>query len=321
MVSSELILRFAMLSQLRREKLLQDNRHLFGALLVSLAVASESVSEPLDRADFDNGQATLRNGGQDCVSVKANDYRLRLIQTAVKEWARFGFHALDLSKPGRPDVLPPFDPPNLPTPNENGGPELMARIAGYWAVVPSGHYTISKQNSLWALHPDEGWQQHWSAAFTSWLTCESGMDRTQFKRSGSHWNYVEYAKHAPNSAFRFETASQFIGNEGDLACLDRRDSTHPHGLHCFLIVRKTSQNAYLIGGNVPDWRQSPAPMYGGLALIAVGVDPSGFLRRIDLPGNESIVWFCGLALKENSHFEVDQFGLDESITSRLDRFQ
>lgn len=271
-------------------------RSVAGALTASAIFTSSAVCESTNRVEFRRGQLILRPGGGQCAEHKKNNLRLELVQAARREWVRFGSRAIDVSGERGPARFLRYRFPEMPSGRQAADQGLLLRIGNYWAVVPTGLQAIDMQNRIWHSRQDSGWEPHWSAAFISWLMCESEVSVAGFKRSALHWEYVQFAKQNAGTIYRFSLPGSFLPHSGDISCLDRRDSTHPRSLQCFVVMATSDKKAYLIGGNVPDWHQSPPPESGGVALVVAGIDARGHLRPFRMHAGTTFDWFCGLIL-------------------------
>lgn len=216
--------------------------------------------------------------------LKEIGLRQRIVDLAAREWEAFHFPVLEFA--GHPSPLIPWiqshrarhqalfaGSQNIPDASatrmlRNGLLEddsaVAARIGGYWAVVPNAS-AITTQNFIWGKGgwAGAGWAQPWSAAFISWVMCETGMTRSQFTRAPSHAGYITgFFQNAAMSAYR-PTSLLEKPDIGDLICTGR-DSGNPIMsleqaaeaarndalMHCDIIVGLLPGRALLIGGNV-----------------------------------------------------------------------
>lgn len=192
------------------------------------------------------------------------------MDTAVQEWAYFGFSTDTQAR----EAAPPDTGPRRPfvyarlTPSE--GERLASSIAGYWAATPNSDWIVQRQNTAW----DEAgmgarWRDAWSAAFISWVMCESGLaSQEQFNRAIAHHSYIDQAIVAhdtqdPIAAYR----AYPIGSEtivpGDMLCRGSRPAYRSIAerraqlgvgarTHCDIVVSvdELQEQITVIGGNV-----------------------------------------------------------------------
>jgi hypothetical protein len=211
--------------------------------------------------------------------------RRRIVDIAVQEWAFFGFTVVDQTGPRqRLDRRAPERSAASGRGQQPGGARrrirwlnaeesarVAATIAGYWAATPEGGWILENQNKEWN-GPDgvaARWRDPWSAAFISWVACESGLGSgSQFQRAIAHHKYIDQAIRARDG--RDSTAAYVaydIGERdmapGDLLCSGRRpdyrslaDRRRQMGdgarTHCDLVVQLEEQagRVLVIGGNV-----------------------------------------------------------------------
>lgn len=213
----------------------------------------------------------------------------RMIDLAAAEWAWFGLPVLDLSA-GPATAVPrgtqapaTFDIVD-PSRNFSVGTRVMRRaarlglmeddaevratIAGYWAATGDDD-ALRVQRIVNFAEPGAGWAVPWSAAFVSWLACESGLSQSAFRRSGSHIDYVRAALRARDGgdgahAFVAYDLAETVPQAGDLLCAARANTAFAsladvragagdsNAMHCDLVVKtdQKQQRIYAIGGNV-----------------------------------------------------------------------
>lgn len=225
------------------------------------------VRAPYERIEGEPGN--MRIVDRTCQAMPRSQLRRRIVDTAVQEWAWFGY-STDV-QPRTPAVRStprrPFVYPRLP-------PEQSARvassIAGYWAATPDSDWILQGQNSAWQ---DKGigerWRNAWSAAFISWVMCESGLSEPeQFRRAIAHHSYIDQAIVARDTSDgRAAYRAYGIGDQaiqpGDLLCrgsrpayrnLAERRSQLGVGArtHCDIVVKvdEAQEQISVIGGNV-----------------------------------------------------------------------
>ena len=230
------------------------------------------VTPPSERVRGPAGQMTLRP--VTCRAGPMAETRRRIVDVAVQEWGFFGFPIVDYT--GLEDEVsfslerPPWRGrfPALP---QEEAVRVAASVAGYWAVTPQGSDMIARQNRAWGepWGVDGRWADPWSAAFISWVMCESGLGETgQFQRAIAHWTYIDQAIRARDGgASNAGFVAHDIGVEpiapGDLLCSSRRpayrsiaERRRQLGIgartHCDIVVKvdEAGNRIFAIGGNV-----------------------------------------------------------------------
>lgn len=221
-----------------------------------------------------------------CPAYGAIDVRARMIDLAAAEWAYFGLPVLDFSRSAETAVPRSSDLDIVePRLNFDIGERVSRRalrlglmedddtvrpaIAGYWAATGSDE-ALRMQAMVNYGDREAGWSQPWSAAFVSWLACESGLSTQQFRRSGRHFDYVRAAVAArdgqdPAHAYVAYDIGEAKPTHGDLICAARaeagfgsiadirdRGADDSTALHCDLVVKTEPihERLYAIGGNV-----------------------------------------------------------------------
>jgi hypothetical protein len=201
------------------------------------------------------------------------ELRRRIVATAAQEWAFFGFQ-VDDQRGTAPQ-------PGQSTQNNNRrrfgplNPAEVARVAdsvgGYWAAAPGSDWILARQNDAW--NSSQGlasrYRDPWSAAFISWVMCESGLgDEQRFERAIAHHSYIDQAIRARDGTVSdtayvaYEPGEQPI-NPGDMLCsglrpmyrsLDERRAQLGVGArtHCDVVVQvdEGAGTILTIGGNV-----------------------------------------------------------------------
>jgi hypothetical protein len=233
-----------------------------------------------------------------CRAQPMEGVRQRIVSIALQEWAYFGFSVADETAGREPvDSENPFAgagggdaadasgaggggsdafgggrrfPRNFSWLDPEQSARLAQSIAGYWAITGDGSWIIGRQNEVWA---DNGvatrWRDPWSAAFISWVMCESGIaDNNRFDRAINHHTYIDQAIVArddgdANTAYlAYDVGEQPI-EAGDLLCaarrptydsLDERRSQLGDGIrsHCDIVVKLEPEQSRVlaVGGNV-----------------------------------------------------------------------
>ena len=214
-----------------------------------------------------------------CGTTPAADLRRRIVDVAVQEWAFFGFPVLDRLNGAR--LLPGaalrarrvvFENTTrrAPTPSAREGARVGATIAGYWAVTPEGPGIVQAQTERWERRgAGTRWNAPWSAAFISWVMCESGLgSSSQFRRAVAHWTYVDQAIRARDgresgSAYEAFEIGDRVVEPGDMLCTSsrpryrslaerRRQMGEGARSHCDIVVQvdEKEERILAIGGNV-----------------------------------------------------------------------
>lgn len=225
------------------------------------------VRPPSSRVSGEPGVMTIRPAP--CAAVPSSDVRKRIIDVAVQEWGFFGFTVVDQR------VADQEDDDGWPRRRRRLPVELASRvaptIAGYWAVTPSGGWILAEQNRIWRGEDGAGarWRYPWSAAFISWVMCESGLGRAAaFERAVAHHVYIDQAIRARASGVSDAAYVAYDRGEtavapGDLLCSSRRpeyrsltERRRQMGVgartHCDIVVKVDRGDGwiYAIGGNV-----------------------------------------------------------------------
>lgn len=200
------------------------------------------------------------------------ELRRRIVATVAQEWAFFGFQVDDqrgtAPLPGAPqnNNRRRFGPLNA---------EEVARVAdsvgGYWSAAPGSDWILARQNEAW--NGPNGlasrYRDPWSAAFISWVMCESGLgDKERFERAIAHHSYIDQAISARDSASTTTAYTAYDPGEapvnpGDMLCsglrpmyrnLQQRRAQLGVGArtHCDIVVQvdESAGQILTIGGNV-----------------------------------------------------------------------
>jgi hypothetical protein len=200
--------------------------------------------------------------------------RQRIVDVATQEWAWFGLNVDDLhgQTPPAPGQIRnnASNPRRFPPLDANEVAQVAEAVGGYWAAVPNANWIWARQNEAWQ---ESGlaarWRDPWSAAFISWVMCESGVnEQAQFERAIAHHSYIDQAIRARDS---LQSRSLFVAyqpgeqqiNPGDLLCsglrpmyktlADRRTQLGVGArTHCDIVVEvnMAEQQILTIGGNV-----------------------------------------------------------------------
>lgn len=207
-----------------------------------------------------------------CRQYSGADMRKRIVEITTQEWAFFGHSVIDMSsqeEQARDDGrLPRFWRRDWMA--EEEAYRLADDIAGYWAAAPDSNWIINKQNQRWRdIGIAARWRDFWSAAFISWVMCESGFGKPeQFLRSIAHHTYIDQAIRARDG---LEPAAVYVAYDigekqilpGDMLCLGNRPEYHNLDerraqmgtgarTHCDVVVGLDTENKQIkvIGGNV-----------------------------------------------------------------------
>lgn len=254
------------------------------------------VPPPSARVNGAPGRMAVRD--RECRPRPAADVRRRIVDLAVQEWAYFGFPVVDQTDDGEaPAGSGRREGRGWP---RRGGDADSARvassIAGYWAVTPDGAWILDAQNAIWREpgRETDRWRYPWSAAFVSWVMCESGLSATsQFQRAVAHHTYIDQAIRARDggalrAAFAAFDAGERAIAPGDLLCTARRPAYRTLGerrrqmgegarTHCDIVVKVDAAAARLfaIGGNVR----------GTVGLKAMPLERAAGVLRVVTPDN------------------------------------
>lgn len=236
------------------------------------------VSPPSARVSGMPGE--LRIEQSSCNVLPSEGVRRRIVNTAVQEWAFFGFGVQDQTverergdwRRGRrigPDLL-------TDDLNQRSDEDLLPialSVGGYWSATPDGRWMLERQNETWqgewGYRSD--WRDFWSAAFISWVMCESGLGtKDQFERSIAHHDYIDQAIRArdgvaPNAAYVAYNPGEAELLVGDMLCrasrpdyetIEARRAHLDEGArsHCDIVVKLDEEAGEIlaIGGNVSD---------------------------------------------------------------------
>jgi hypothetical protein len=253
----------------------------FFVLAVGVATAAQQAGvdrQPRDVLDATPPSARVAGAPgamtiqqRECRGFPAAAIRQRIVQLAVQEWGFFGFAVVD-----RTDVEDEEgDRREWRGRRRRGGDAGSARvassIAGYWAVTPDGAWILQSQNAIWN-RPDGAtsrWRYAWSAAFVSWVMCESGLAPAQFRRAIAHHTYIDQAIRARDAgaesraAYAAYDAGEVVVAPGDLLCTARRPAYRSLAerrrqmdqgarTHCDIVVDvdEAAGRYFAIGGNV-----------------------------------------------------------------------
>jgi hypothetical protein len=254
----------------------------FAAFVAVTSVALAEQTTPLDRlprqvVDVEPPSARVAGApgsmsirSLPCRTAATTDTRRRIVELAVQEWAFFGFPIVDYAAEEDDDPPGPGGRGRRRLPPAEAE-RVAASIGGYWAVAPGGPWIIARQNEMWneSLDGSARWRFPWSAAFISWVMCESGLGTPEaFQRAIAHHTYIDQAIRArdgaaPRAAYVAYDAGEAAVAPGDMLCTSRRpvfrtlaDRRRQAGqgarTHCDLVVKvdEAASRILAIGGNV-----------------------------------------------------------------------
>jgi hypothetical protein len=224
------------------------------------------IPSPTTRVSGTVGQLSVLR--KECRTLPMADARRRIVDASVQEWAFFGFRML---APGADDFeFEPGEPSRDFSDSDSAEAVRVApSIAGYWATTTGGPGIVSNQNQAWngPRGITSRWVAPWSAAFISWVMCESGLG-VAFQRAIAHHVYIDQAIRARdggerNAAYVAYDPGEMEIQPGDLLCASRRPAYRnlaelaaPFGegarTHCDVVVRVDEARGQIsaIGGNV-----------------------------------------------------------------------
>lgn len=239
-----------------------------------LPAAMLAVTPPAERIGGEPGQ--MRVLETSCSAEPLAGARQRIVDVAVQEWAYFGFSVADETVERDPEGLDTFTGRRrrfgrgFSWLNVQESERLAGSIAGYWAITGDGSWILSRQNEVWnGSGVGARWRDPWSAAFISWVMCESGLgDDSRFERAIAHHTYIDQAIRARDQS---DTEAAYVAYDvgeaniepGDLLCAARRptydsvdERRHQLGVgirsHCDIVVKLEPERDRVlgIGGNV-----------------------------------------------------------------------
>lgn len=226
---------------------------------------------------------------RDCREISPDNLRQRIVHTAIQEWAYFGYYVYDLTHTRDDNANYQRRPWTRPRIAANEAVRVAASIAGYWSSTPDSAWILERQNQSWnSRGAASRWRNPWSAAFISWVMCESGLGNQQrFRRSIAHHTYIDQAIRAGDvneslSAYVAHDAGKEAIEPGDMLCRGSRpnyQSLEARRLqmgvgartHCDIVVKVDQENKQImvIGGNVRAWVQ--------LKLLPADIDERGLI--------------------------------------------
>lgn len=281
-----------------------------------------------NRASFVGGAVHLNKNASLCTPRPFDGARQRIVDIALGEWARFGYQSVDVSK-RKVQLVPGFSAPLAPAPPTKQ--RLLARIGGFWAVEDSGSTKIEEQNRRWKCHPNQEWQDHWSAAFTSWVMCEAGFSMNQFARNVRHAEYVKHALEDTGSAFG-PIQPGALPQPGDLLCAALEDPIPAKGgfnpdvpnpdyhlvRHCYVVVASDKTATYIVGGNVVDWSKTSLAKFGSVGLLIVDNGSITAMGPSTPCVDDRPCWLLGLGLKSHEKATYEKSPLSAAARAMFD---
>ena len=249
------------------------------------------VVPPSERVSGPPGDMAIRQSS--CRSLPPDAIRRRIVAVAVQEWGFFGFTIVDQTNIDVTDRSPQRRRRRRPRLSPSESARVASSIAGYWAVTPEGGWILDEQNTVWTAPNGIAarWRYPWSAAFISWVMCESGLgESSQFQRAVAHHVYIDQAIRSrsadpPSAAFAAYDIGKVAIAPGDLLCSARRPAYRSieerrrqmgqgARTHCDIVVKLDAPRDRIltIGGNV---RGSVS-----LKLLRATRGPDGILRPV-----------------------------------------
>lgn len=247
----------------------------------------------------------LRIVDRSCRAFPIPQVRRRIVDTAVQEWAYFGYSTDVQSREIAPQQTGPRRPFVYPRLTPAEGERLATSIAGYWAATPNSDWIVQRQNAAWnESGMGARWRDAWSAAFISWVICESGLARDeQFKRAIAHHSYIDQAIVAsdtqdPVAAYRAYPLGTATIAPGDMLCRGSRPAYRNIAerraqlgvgarTHCDIVVNvdELNETITVIGGNVRAtvrMKVLPATRDGGLPLRPIADNGRALFAHLQL---------------------------------------
>lgn len=229
-----------------------------------------NVKPPSSRVSGDPGKMQIVD--KSCSAMPATDIRRRIVNIAVQEWAFFGLAVDDMTTASAAELesRDSSGRRRFYRSNPAEASRVADSIAGYWAASPDSSWILQRQNDNWNEYGSGArWRNFWSAAFISWVACESGLsEEDQFARAIAHHTYIDQAIRARDgddskSAYVAYDVGEAKINPGDLLCrgvrpeyrnLEQRRSQMGLGArtHCDIVVAVDEEASQIkvIGGNV-----------------------------------------------------------------------
>lgn len=248
------------------------------------------VRAPSDRVTGAPGAMRIQD--RVCSATPAAAMRSQIVDTTVQEWAYFGFTLLDYTAAAKTITEPAGNRRRRSFLSPEQAERVANSIAGYWAAAPDSSWILQRQNERWnTLGLATRWRDPWSAAFISWVMCESGLgDTGRFARAIAHHTYIDQAIRARDGEntgaayVAYDTGEQPV-LPGDMLCRGSRpayrslDERRDHlgvgaRTHCDIVVKVDDEKPgfYVIGGNVRGTV--------GMKLLPAARTAAGFLEPL-----------------------------------------
>ncbi|HJO11353.1 MAG: DUF2272 domain-containing protein [Gammaproteobacteria bacterium] len=236
--------------------------------LERLPTETLNITAPSERVTGTPGNMTFSN--RDCRSYPVTESRSRIVNTAVQEWAYFGFGIQDQTLTTVSGESAPRERRRRPRMSSEEAARVADSIAGYWSATPDSGWILQRQNESWnSRGVTSRWRTPWSAAFISWVMCENGLGEPgHFERAIAHHTYIDQAILAreqgdPNTAFMAYDPGEMPVVPGDLLCRGSRPAYQSIAerrrhigvgarTHCDIVVKmdEVADRIMVIGGNV-----------------------------------------------------------------------
>jgi len=265
----------------------------------------------------------MRISDRSCRNLPATQVRQRIIDISRQEWSWFGASVLDMTSQKELDANAGRSRRWWRTDwmTEEEARRVSDDIAGYWAAAPDSSWLLERQNQRWReLGITARWRDFWSAAFISWVMCESGLGEDEkFQRAIAHHSYIDQAIRArdglePQAAFTAFDIGEAEILPGDMLCrgsrpeyrnLDQRRGQMGEGArtHCDVVVELDSENNQIkvIGGNVRGAVR--------MKLLPASVNEAGLMAPMPYGGREIFAHLQFVADKKVSQTENNRLEL------------
>ncbi len=252
---------------------------LIRALLLCAAPVVSAQPTPFDRLPSDvldilapsarviGIPGSMRIQNTSCRLFPTTEVRSRIVNSAVQEWAYFGFGIQDQTVTAQSGQTTRRRRSRM---SAEEAERVADSIAGYWAATPDSNWILQRQNDSWKSRGlSSRWRTPWSAAFISWVMCESGIESVgNFERAVAHHSYIDQAILAreqddSKSAFVAYNPGEMPITPGDMLCRGSRPAYKSIAerrqhigvgarTHCDIVVKldESENRIMVIGGNV-----------------------------------------------------------------------